>query len=344
MNTVYKLPNKDEINDQASLWIARIDRGLSEAESAALRDWVNQSHSHANSLYRMAHLWDKMDDLSRLGDLFEPPKSQQRKIVRAPYAIAASFILALIGLGLGYSNLAIFSDDSTAPMHANSMYETAVGEQSVVTLSDSSILTLNTNTQVDVKYTASARILTLIRGELHIKVAHNKARPLSVIAQDKVVQAVGTAFNVQIMDTNEIELIVTDGKVVVAEDITDTTIAERSLPSLKKNRAVSKGQKLIIGSPLSNVAELNETEITANLSWQQGNIIFTGETLETALREISRYTSTEFEITDPTLKNIRIAGLFKAGDIDGLTLALKQNFNIDSQRVGAQRVILNKTH
>lgn len=338
MSKIYKLAPADEINDQACLWIARLDRGLSTDEQQALKKWVNESHTHANALYRAAELWDKMDDLSRLADLFEAPKE-----TRFPYGIAASLIAGMVALGLFFST-APFTNPQTDTLVANhqasAIYETAIGEQSVVTLSDSSELTLNTNTKVAVNYTEQARILTLLRGELHIKVAHNKSRPLSVVAQDKLVQAVGTAFNVQIMDTQEVELIVTDGKVLIAENVKDISVAQKPLST--QNAPIAKGQKVILGAPNANVTALDENEISAKLSWQQGNIIFKGETLAQALVEIERYTSTRFEIEDKSIANIRIAGMFKAGDIDGLTLALKQNFNIDSAGTNGEKIILTR--
>lgn len=344
MSKVYSLSSKAELNDEACLWVAKLDRGLSNEETLALKQWVATTNAHADALYKAAELWDKMDDLSRLADIFEAPKAAKPKRAQyIPTALAASLAAGIIALGLLFTATPFTGHQSVeqhANHQANGIYETAIGEQSIVNLSDTSVLTLNTNTKVSVSYTEHARILTLLRGELHIKVAHNKNRPLSVIAQDKLVQAVGTAFNVQIMDTQEVELIVTDGKVLVAEHVTDVTIAQQPLPA--KNKPVTKGQKLIIGATNANITVLDDNEISANLSWQQGNLIFKGETLAEALVEIERYTSTEFEIKDASIANIRIAGMFKAGDIDGLTLALKQNFNIDAASPTNQKVILTR--
>ena len=67
---------------------------------------------------------------------------------------------------------------------------------------------------------------------------------------------------------------------------------------------------------------------------------FREKTLEEAIHEISRYTSVEFEILDDNIRAVRVAGLFKAGDINGLLLTLRENFQIPSQRVGTERVLL----
>ena len=80
----------------------------------------------------------------------------------------------------------------------------------------------------------------------HIDVAHDKTRPLSVIAGGKVIQAVGTAFNVEVR--NElVELIVTDGKVLVAtknDDIAKTEIDEMGKKLPENSMAISKGEKV----------------------------------------------------------------------------------------------------
>ena len=49
----------------------------------------------------------------------------------------------------------------------------------------------------------------------------------------------------------------------------------------------------------------------------------------------------QFEVADESIKQERIAGLFKAGDVDGLLAALEQNFNIHNQRMGNNKIRLS---
>jgi transmembrane sensor len=79
----------------------------------------------------------------------------------------------------------------------------------------------------------------------------------------------------------------------------------------------------------------------ARLAWQRGMLIFQGETLEVVLSEIDRYTNTDFLLADDSLRSVRIGGYFRAGDIDGLLIALRENFNIDSRRDEKNRIILS---
>ncbi len=345
MSTIIGFPNREQIYDQASLWIARLDRELTTQEQHELTQWLAASEQHRKVLFEMAELWDKMDSLARLADLFQAPQQAPTRQPRFYGAIAASLLLVALVFGWQLTSLqpaSLIAWLHSDPTVVDGIYETAIGEHSNVNLPDGSVLVLNTNSRVTVKYSEGHRLFLLERGELNIEVAHDKSRPLSVIARNKVMQAVGTAFNVRIRNDNEVALLVTDGKVLVAKQEVQKTIekivAER-LPST--SMAVAQGEKVLLGTPEETIAKADDNEITAQLSWRQGNLVFRGETLEDALVEINRYTSVRFEVADESIKQERIAGLFKAGDVDGLLAALEQNFNIQNQRIGNNKILLS---
>lgn len=338
MTNVYSLPTQKRRVDTASEWLARLDRGLSPAEEQELSGWLAHNAENRRTLLQLASLWDKMDSLSLLTELFpEPQKPERRKLVYP--AIAASVaMLAIAGwLVTQYSPglLQTPAAQRRASANVSSVYETAIGERSTVRLSDRSVLTLNTNSLVKVSYNDSARLLRLERGEMSIEVAHDPARPLTVLAGPRTVRAVGTAFNVQIIDDQQVELIVTEGTVIVGSASSEAPHVNGPPP-----RTVTKGEKILLGLDRETVAKVSDSVLSAELSWRQGNLVFRGETLAVAIAEVSRYTPVRFEIADESLKELRIGGLFKAGDVDGLLATLKENFNIDSERPEAERVVL----
>lgn len=339
MSNVIPLPDKARARREAAQWVARLDRGLSADEEAALREWLSADARHGEALLATAELWDKMEDLSRLSSLFDRPRQiSTRPAWRWPAAMAASIIcLVLAALWL----LPVNPDSDPLPVAGH--YETAVGEQAVVTLADGSELTLNTHSRVRVDYSREARILRLERGELHIAVAHDAERPLSVIVQDKIVQAVGTAFNLRITDHQHVELIVSEGKVAVREGIAGAESERQARRKLEAAdvRAVNRGEKLVLNSDSRPVQKLDPVALSDTLSWREGKLIFRGETLAQALDEINRYTTTQFEFAEPALAEIRIAGLFQAGDVPGLLSALEQNFAIRADTLPGNRVRLS---
>ena len=76
------------------------------------------------------------------------------------------------------------------------------------------------------------------------------------------------------------------------------------------------------------------------LSWRSGNLIFRGESLETTVSEVGRYTSVEFVIKDEELRRVRVAGLFKTGDVAGFLSSLEANFDIAYERTDDETVLL----
>ena len=343
MTNVFSLPPQKRSDDEASDWLAKLDRGLSAPEEQELKTWLSQHPENRRALLRMASLWDKMDSLSLLTELFPPARKPNPRKLLYP-AVAASIALLIVAgwLVQRSSDVAGTPADRAVASVANA-YETAIGERSTVRLPDQSVLTLNTNSLVNVTYNSEQRLLVLERGELNIEVAHDARRPLSVIAGKKVVRAVGTAFNVQIIDEAQVELIVTEGTVMVVDDLEQRGAATAVNPVRTIGttpRTVTKGERVLLGADQETISKVSDSALSAELSWRQGNLIFRGETLAVAIAEVSRYTPVKFEIADEKLKELRIGGLFKAGDVDGLLATLKQNFNIDSERLDAERVLL----
>ncbi|MDC0603528.1 FecR domain-containing protein [Aliiglaciecola sp.] len=344
MSNVVSLNVSHDPIEEASEWIAKLDRGLTKQEKADLKIWLASDKSHPQLFLDMVKMWDKMASLSQLSDLFEHKPQQAKKGMFAPFAMAASILFAtLISLGVWqYSDIGQ-SAQIAQVVQFQDTYQTDIGQQSTFFLQDKTKVELNTNSLVKVTYTDKQRLFELLQGEIHVTVAHNKHQPLSVIAGSKVIQAVGTAFNVELRES-DVELIVTDGKVLVAEAqaLTDEPLALADVHLPKQSIALEKGQKARLFEGKNNVVIDNESSIDVELAWQQGSLIFRGETLEQAMQEVSRYTDYQFEFGDEKSKQIQIAGLFKTTDINGLLVALEQNFNVKYEKVGIDRIQLSQ--
>ena len=285
-----------------------------------------------------------MDSLSRLSTLLpQPVSTMESNRHRAPYsALAASVVL-----GLSMLLLWNWSDDrgitlQIAQRPAEIFYETAIGGQQVNQLEDGTIITLNTGSRIGVRYTSKARVLNLEYGEVHVQVSKDPARPLSVLVGDRVVQAVGTAFNIEIKPGREIELVVTEGSVRVGElspmDGVEQNNVKIVLPS--SAAVVTAGQELVMDDEVAQASPISEAEIQVKLSWQKGNLIFAGEPLAEVVKEVERYTGVEFVFLDENLKETHVSGFFKAGDVEGMLAVLKENFGIEFQRESNNRVLL----
>jgi len=350
MSNIVDMPPRVDRIEQATAWISKLDRGLSSAEEAEFVQWLTVDKANKQALITAASVWDRMESLSRLGDLFPEPEANRRVTpVFKVMGVAASLLLAVLLLAqyVGISNPATqqVSKLDTANIAGDQVYETAVGEQSSIVLSDGSVLSLNTNTRIEEQYNELERALYLRRGEMHIKVAHQAKRPLKVYVGDRVVQAVGTEFSVEVTQSQDIEVIVTEGKVWVSlSEPSDQQPPAEMLAATESvaRTTVSAGEHIILAEELAQAETIEPEDIEVKLSWRGGNLVFTGESLEEAITEIERYTQVEFIILDDELKKVRVAGLFKAGDVEGLLKTLRDNFDVSYERVAGDKILLSQ--
>ncbi len=352
MSNVHQLnignTNEDTVLDQASDWIAKLDNGLNKKQIISFQQWLHHCPENMATMFEIAQMWDKMDDVTRLADMFPLTNNKQNKRPVWLGAIAASLVIGLsfsFLTPLKYSD--VFSAKQSQVVVVNSFsYQTEVGETSKIQLPDNSELLLNTNSLVKVTYTAQARVIELQQGEIHIDVAHDTSRPLSVLAGGQVIQAVGTAFNVQLKD-DSVELIVTYGKVLVKEKPIEEfqlLVGTNNTKLSSKETSVSKDEKiqLVLGNhSVQKTVKVGTLEKAAKLSWLEGKLIFTGESLAEVLIEISRYTNVQFELEQNSrIKDVKVAGVFKTGDVTGLLKVLSRNFSINHEQVSKDKIKL----
>lgn len=350
MNNVTSFPDKARIKQEAGVWLARLDQGsLSQNKRRELREWMATSHYHADYLRKLVTNWDRMDVLSELAEMFPLNADEQvannSKRWAGSLALAGAAALMVLSAGIWFTMQQPSNSNPPATETASSVitYHTAIGEFTSFQLQDGSTIKLNTNSLVEVEFDDHFRTISLLRGEANFRVASNPDRPFVVVGGNGVVWAVGTQFNVRLLN-DEVDVTVTEGKVKVLAGIdspkTEALIAE-----------VVRGddQPLLLEAGQSvrynNVVQLPEIhakdDIALKLAWQQGSLVFQGESLEQAVAEISRYTNQQLVIVDPAISDISIGGHFKTDDIEGLIAALSTNFNIRSEQVAPNQIHLS---
>ncbi len=357
MSKVYRfdpeLKDGDRHFVEASEWIAKMDKGLSESDAEALSTWMRVNPRNETQLLAMARTWDKMDALARLSEVFPhafetapPPVQQVTRRFAYRFVSAASFVV-IFAIGIAAVLMNQPSDrepTSDAAVSDTATYETAIGGISTIELADGSVITLNTNSRAIVGYSAQQRIVQLERGEIHIDVAHDPTRPLSVIAAGRIVQAVGTSFSVRIDDSQRVEVLVADGRVQIGvrePGTADTDQLGRPNEWADQSFLIAQAERAVLNSGEEAVEVLEPEEIEVQLSWRNGNLIFRGESLATAVAEVGRYTPVEFVIEDEDLRRVRVAGLFKAGDVSGFLSSLEANFDIVYERADDETILLS---
>jgi transmembrane sensor len=358
----FRLPQRS--HEEAAAWIARLD-GARSGEDAErlrepLREWLEADTANRRAFLELAAVWDGLDVISELSALFplEPPVSARRpRIVSGVAAAAAAALVAAAVFVVQGPSLWPSREPSALPAFQRD-FETVVGGREAETLADGSVVTLNTDTRVEVRYARARRDVYLLRGEANFEVAHDAARPFSVHVGGRIVQAVGTAFNVRLEPDSGVEVTVTEGKVQIGRAVEPPPAEERrmararaaAVPRAVFDASVVQGERARLarsdGESAAgiDIVELAPVDLDIELAWQRGVLIFRGEPLEAMLSEVARYTTARFDIEDDALRGVRVGGYFRAGDVDSLLLALRENFNIESERVGADRIVLRAAH
>jgi transmembrane sensor len=373
-DSIISFPDSKEIEAQAALWIMRAeDNDMSAAQQQEFQTWLISSYKHREAYTKLAALWGSLDILEELNDhaaavdhqqspkntaktsgptLWERLIGQGSFIARAlgekalsarafsarAYSVSAFATIALIGiLGLSYQII-----NNLNQLHQGS-YITALGEQQTINLPDGSAIQINTNSQVDVTYTETARIIRLVSGEAYFDVAPNKQKPFSVYAGNGVVTAVGTAFSV-FLRNEKIDVIVEEGSVALASRPSGSNLSETNSIAQANSQpqaplgVITAGQKAIFEKTVESLDMVAPATIQRKLSWRQGRLAFAGEPLAEVVASVSRYTDVTIDIDDPSLRELPIAGSFNVGEVDAMIEALEIMIDLRIERIGPKRL------
>lgn len=258
------------------------------------------------------------------------------------FRVAAAAAVIGIAVAIGYAAIPTFrSGPASSPgiiMRAateGGAFRTAVGERSNITLSDGSSVVLNTNSRIEVRYTAERRSVRLLAGQAWFQVAKNPERPFVVEAGDRRVTALGTAFDVRMDRPDSVQVTLAEGKVSVEPILSPLArlISPPPVPEL-----LVAGEALIVSDDAS--VEKRKADLTKLESWRQGQVVFDNDTLESAIAEINRYSATRIELADPSLGALRVSGVFKAGHSDSFVETVTGHYPLQVASRDDARILL----
>lgn len=344
-----------DIEAQAAAWIARSDAGGSD-QDPQLAAWLIADPRHRAAYMRLAHAWERTQRLARLRpdggaidpDLLAPSRPRTLRTWLRHGANAAKVQTraraararasrprhmrwtAMAGGAAAALFLALWS---VLPAWSTQSYRTGANGLSRVFLADGSVVTMNANTALRVRFTAARREITLLSGEAHFSVTHDTHRPFEVHAGNRIVVAVGTAFDVRLEPGRDVEVTVTEGRVALLEDPPGRPrIGEPPL------RTICAGQDALLTLRRVTVQRLDPAAIFERLKWERRELSFDGQTLRHAVAEFDRYTNHRIVIDDPSIASIEVGGTFRALDAGSFVAALDRAFGISS-RVGPRGTI-----
>lgn len=293
----------DQIEVLAAQWLSRSDRGLSPEEQEGLRAWLAEDLRHRVAYLRLRTNWHRAERLAALrlpaGRVPAPPRSAMKLI-----GIAACVLIAAAGGSIWYR-------------YTGSSYHTAIGERETLVLSDGTHVLLNTDTSLRVSLTSSRRVITLNSGEAYFDVVHDASRPFTVLAGNRRIVDIGTKFSVFLHD-GQVRVVVSEGQVRV-----------EPLQGTGGEVVFAQANRELIARPASNaiVVAKQAKEITDELSWREGMLVFDQKPLSEAAAEFNRYNRRQIQVVG-NARDMRIGGRFKADNVDAFVDLLHRGFGL----------------
>lgn len=283
-----------QVDDQAAHWAALRDLGLSPEQQEAFELWLKADKRHLGAYARAEGALIRVERtrgcLSEFAANPKPSVFSRRRLVLSG-SLAAGFAAAgVFGFGLWQRSRHL-------------IYRTGKGEVREILLADGSVVKLNTNSAVEVRYTEAVRNIQLLRGEALFDVAKNKARPFVVQANDTLVRAVGTAFTVSLLPERPVSVLVKEGVV----EMKRASVATAPVRVRANNRAIAPSDAPITTAPIA------EAKLARDLAWEYGRLAFDDQTLQDAANEYARYSDIHI-VVDPAVANKTITGSFVSND------------------------------
>ena len=188
------------------------------------------------------------------------------------------------------------------------VYVTAIGEQRRVALNDGTLVNLDTDSRITVRYTGGRRDISLDRGRAYFDVEHDSKRPFVVEAGLAEVKDIGTAFDVD-REKGSLSVILQHGRA----DVTPQAPGS-------KHYSLQPGDRIVVNK--SGQVTRDRPDMSRLLSWLTGRLTFKEEALAQAIAEMNRYSAQKLVIADPKLSKMSISGLFSTGDNEAFARSL----------------------
>jgi transmembrane sensor len=334
--------------DAAEWWVWLDSEEMSLPKRAEFVDWLRESPLHVEEILRLAQVhgalerfqgWQQVataesgssgTSLDRPANVMSFPVSSQRGVApsqrsafRSPRTwlgvSVATAAAAALGLWLG-----VFSGSYSI--------ETVQGERREIALADGSVVKVDPETLLRIRFDSRLREIDLRRGRARFRVAKNPMRPFLVDADNTVVRAVGTEFGVE-HRSQGIVVTVAEGRVAVANTVAGTADTTSTAPVM-----VSTGQQVTV-TPSGSTERVREVNAERELSWAEGRLTFENDSVGSVVETFNRYNNMQIHIADATLVDRTMSGVFDASDPESFIAFLQSVTSIRVVRNGRDTTI-----
>lgn len=315
---------KEALRETAAEWVIRMRGPDAERARPAFEAWLAEHPDHRRMYDRVSVSWEQSRLVAHTpaGEAWEglPPRARPARRTWA-YAVAAG-IAALVMVGLLLAHRSPVAGPGTAVQEIASQ----VGIRHV-RLGDGTVVTLDAETRLALRFTAGERRIVLEAGRARFAVAHDASRPFVVAAAGREIVATGTIFDVSCAN----------GKVSVAllqggVDVRDAG-PDRPRPLIAR---LAPGQAIRLAAGVEPVAQALDAGAK---DWPNGLVEFDGTPLRDVLATANRYSVRHVVLEDASLGDLRVTGGYRLGDPAALARAMAAALGLQVEASGRSIVL-----
>ncbi len=348
-----------EVYEQACEWFVEFRAATADEQVRhGFHAWLHQAPAHMAAYLDVAASWNwtgAMDVSARFPrETLVAQAADADNLLLYPGATVparppgrrgiGSRLLSPLGLAAAAGVLALLAGTLlTLWMRANPTYSTGIGEKRVIRLADGSIIDLNARSRIIVHYSKTRREIDLIRGQALFSDTYEPNRPFIVRSRSTLVRAVGTQFDVNVLDAETIVTVI-QGKVAVApQPQAFQGISEhvRPLSHLAGSNVstvyLTAGEQLTV-TPTRRMGPVR-TNVTDAIAWVHHKLVFASTALRDVVQEFNRYNARRLVIASPSLETFKIDGVFSSTNPKPLIAFLRQYPGIKVTETGEEVVI-----
>ena len=313
-----------QIETEAARWFSRLRNSDKPVDlEDEFREWLDEDPLHAFVYEQCRTAWvlsmelgndaGVQSEIVRVRNKLDPRFNHTRlsAVIRAWWSnsgLRTATVFILLS-GLFYMAMVVQPDE----------YHTRVGEQRLLMLPDGSTAMLNTDTSLRTEYERHSRRIVLQKGEAYFEVKPDASKPFEVHANDSIVRAVSTEFNVAIQG-EAISVTVTKGAVVIEMEDKQT-----NTPQILAE--VELGQAIKYGTD-GSLRELASADLERISAWRERKIYFNNDRLIDAINEYNRYSREKIVLQEAAVYEQLITGVFYINDLESFIFALERAFDM----------------
>ncbi len=306
-----------KISETAARWFIRMQEAAPDApERSQFEAWLMQSPLHQQEYSSISDAWQGIDSVSELqaiaqgrqADVFFK-QGERKKAVRKVVGTISTCVALMFAGWAGYQQYHAWQATPVLQLAS----QTTRAQLITQTLEDGSRITLNANTQIEVKYYRHQRHIALLKGEAIFEVQRDPDKPFVVETDRMKVTVLGTRFAVNKLSRLE-RVSVDHGKVEVASKtgpekiiLQNNQVAEFKQNQLQSRSNVSAQDyfRFNSGTLVFNQADLPEIAETLT-RYNPTPVMSDGLSTEHISAVVAVKDTSSFISTLPRIANLRI--------------------------------------